>query len=225
MLGLLSLSFVPFVAWRSSVTQLRLRAAWLTLQERLAVVSRVMDENLGGIRVVRAFAAQGHEMAKFDQASASALELAHERTDIRVANTSAMNFSYFAAMGLVLWVGGNKVIDGEISVGVLASFLTFMTILQMPVRQLGLLVNSFARASTCGSRLFELLDRDLGIKDAPERSGSGGHRGRAALRQRRFPLPRHAPRRPERHQLRSARAARPSASSARRAAASRRSRT
>ena len=56
---------------------------------------------------------------------------------------------------------------GEISVGTLASFLTFMTILQMPVRQLGLLVNSFARASTCGQRLFRLLDLDLAIQDAP----------------------------------------------------------
>jgi len=166
-LGLLSLSFVPFVAWRSSVTQLRLRATWLALQERLSVVTRVMDENLGGIRVVRAFAAQDHELAKFDRASASALELAHERTNIRVSNTSAMNFSFFAAMGLVLWFGGNEVIGGEMSIGTLASFLAFMTILQMPVRQLGLLVNSFARASTCGTRLFELLDRELAIKDAP----------------------------------------------------------
>ena len=66
MLGLLSLSFVPFVAWRSSVAQLKLRATWLTLQERLSVLSRVMDENLGGIRVVRAFAAQQHELDKFD---------------------------------------------------------------------------------------------------------------------------------------------------------------
>ena len=94
-----------------------------------------------------------------------------------------MNFSFFAAMGLVLWVGGDKVIAGEISVGTLAAFLTFMTILQMPVRQLGLLVNSFARASTCGTRLFELLDLDLDIKDAPGRQGPGDHRGHAALRQ------------------------------------------
>ena len=78
-----------------------------------------------------------------------------------------MNFSFFAAMGLVLWFGGNKVIAGEISVGTLAQFLTFMTILQMPVRQLGLMVNSFARASTCGTRLFDLLDLELAIKDAP----------------------------------------------------------
>ena len=84
-----------------------------------------------------------------------------------------MNFSFFAAMGLVLWFGGEKVIAGEISVGTLAQFLTFMTILQMPVRQLGLMVNSFARASTCGTRLFELLDLDIDIKDAPGRQGPG----------------------------------------------------
>ena len=168
MLGLISLSFVPFVAWRSSVTRLRLRAIWLALQEKLSVVSRVMDENLGGIRVVRAFAAHNHELDKFDHASADALALAQKRTSIRVTNTSAMNFSFFLAMGLVLWIGGGKVIDGEMSVGTLTSFLAFMTILQMPVRQLGLLVNSFARASTCGMRLFELLDLDLDVKDMPD---------------------------------------------------------
>ncbi|MET3755783.1 ATP-binding cassette subfamily B protein [Rhizobium binae] len=167
-LGLLALSFVPFVGWRSSVTQLRLRATWLDLQERLSVLTRIMEENLGGIRVVRAFAAQEHELTKFEAASKNALVLAHQRVGIRVVNTSAMTFSFFAAMGLVLWVGGGKVMSGEITVGTLASFLTFMTILQMPVRQLGLMVNAFARASTCGSRLFALLDLDISIKDAPD---------------------------------------------------------
>jgi ATP-binding cassette subfamily B multidrug efflux pump len=167
LLGLLSLSFVPFVAWRSSVAQLTLRATWLELQNRLQGLSRVMEENLGGIRVVRAFAAQLHELGKFDKASKSALDLAHQRVDIRVSSTSAMNFSFLVSMGLVLYFGGHKVIAGEISVGTLAEFLTFMTILQMPVRQLGLLVNSFARASTCGTRLFRLLDLDLSIKDEP----------------------------------------------------------
>jgi ATP-binding cassette, subfamily B, multidrug efflux pump len=166
-LGLLALSFVPFVAWRSSVTQLRLRATWLDLQERLSVLTRVMEENLGGIRVVRAFAAQDHELSKFEAASKHALTLAHKRVGIRVANTSAMTFSFFAAMGLVVWIGGGKVMAGEITVGTLASFLTFMTILQMPVRQLGLMVNAFARASTCGTRLFNLLDLDVAVRDTP----------------------------------------------------------
>lgn len=166
-LGLLSLAFVPFVAWRSSVTHLRLRATWLELQERLTVLSRVMEENLGGIRVVRAFAAQAFELLKFDRASKDALALSHRRVGIRVVNTSAMSFSFFAAMGLVLWTGGHKVAAGAMTVGTLTSFLTFMTILQMPVRQLGLMVNSFSRASTCGARLFGFLDLEVEIADAP----------------------------------------------------------
>jgi ATP-binding cassette subfamily B multidrug efflux pump len=168
LLGLLALSFVPFVAWRSSMTHLRLRATWLQLQDRLSVLTRVMEENLGGIRVVRAFAAKAHEMMKFEAASQNALGLAHRRVGIRVANTSAMSLSFFASMGLVLLVGGGKVLAGEMSVGTLTTFLTFMTILQMPVRQLGLMVNSFSRASTCGARIFGFLDLDVDIADKPD---------------------------------------------------------
>nr|WP_325063100.1 ABC transporter ATP-binding protein [Halovulum marinum] len=166
-LGLVALSFVPFVAWRSSVSRLKLRKTWLELQDRLSVLTRVMEENLGGIRVVRAFAGHRYEMFKFDRASKTALGLAHERVGLRVRNTSMMTFSFFAAMGLVLWIGGGKVVSGQITVGELASFLAFMTILQMPVRQLGLMVNSFARASTCGGRLFAFLDLPVDIADAP----------------------------------------------------------
>ena len=166
-LGLLALSFVPFVAWRSSVAQLTLRATWIVLQDKLSALTRVMEENLGGIRVVRAFSAQNFELAKFEEASKAALELSHERVGIRVSNTSVMTFSFFAAMGLVLWIGGTKVIAGEMSVGTLASFLTFMTILQMPVRQLGMMVNSFARASICGNRLFSFIDEPISIADKP----------------------------------------------------------
>jgi ATP-binding cassette subfamily B multidrug efflux pump len=166
-LGVMALSFVPIVGWFSSVSQLRLRLTWRTLQDRMSVLSRVMEENLGGIRVVRAFTAGEHEMTKFDKASESALELAHERVDIRVKSTGIMTLSFLAAMGLVLWVGGNKVMSGDMSVGTLTSFLTFMTILQMPVRQLGLLVNSFARTSTCGGRVFAFLDLQPAIADAP----------------------------------------------------------
>jgi len=166
-MGLLALSFVPFAAWRSTVMQLTLRKTWLILQERLSVLSRVMEENLAGIRVVRAFGAAPHEMAKFDAASAEALELSHRRITVRVRSTSFMTLTFFAAMALVLLVGGRRVAAGEITVGTLATFLTFMTILQMPVRQLGLMVNAYARASTCGARLFTLLDLPVEVDDAP----------------------------------------------------------
>jgi ATP-binding cassette subfamily B multidrug efflux pump len=167
LLGVVALSFVPFAAWRSVVARLRLRASWLALQEKLGVLTRVMEENLGGIRVVRAFAAQPHELGKFDAVSQETLELADRRIDLRVRNTAAMTYAFFLAMGLLLWVGGRKVLSGDITVGTLAEYLAFMAILQMPVRQLGMMVNAFARASMSGGRLFEVLDHEPDIADPP----------------------------------------------------------
>jgi ATP-binding cassette subfamily B protein len=158
LLGALSLSFVPFVAWNAATIRLRLRHLWLSLQDRLAVLSRIMDENLTGIRVVRAFGAERHELDKYDLASDEALALSDRRIRLRVASTCTMTFAYFIAMGMVLWLGGLRVLDGAMTVGKLTEFLAFMTILQQPVRQLGMVVNSFARASTCGARLFAVLD-------------------------------------------------------------------
>ena len=166
-LTLLALSFVPFVAWKSSAARFRLRWLWLLMQDRLGLITRLMEENLNGIRVVRAFAAENYELKKFDGASANVLEVAINRVKVRVGSTTVMSFSFFLAMGFVLWIGGQKVINEEISVGKLAEFLAFMTILQMPVRQIGMLVNSFARASTCGSRLFEIIDRSPSVYETP----------------------------------------------------------
>ena len=78
------------------------------------MLTRVMEENLGGIRVVRAFAAQAHELAKFDRASQErARPRAPPRRHPRRATPARCHFSFFAAMGLVLWVGGDKVIAGR----------------------------------------------------------------------------------------------------------------
>jgi ATP-binding cassette subfamily B protein len=164
-LGALSLSFVPFVAWRSAVARLRLRALWLALQERMGIIGRIMDENLTGTRVVRAFGAEAHELDKYGKAADEAMALADRRIKTRVASTTVMTFAYFIAMALVLWAGGLRVLDGRMTVGGLTEFLAFMTILQLPVRQLGLLVNSFARAATTGARLFAVLDLEPTIAD------------------------------------------------------------
>ena len=65
-LGLLSLSFVPFAGWRSIATRLELRTSWYKLQEKMSTLTKVMDENMAGIRVVRSFFSQNFEMRKFD---------------------------------------------------------------------------------------------------------------------------------------------------------------
>ena len=118
-----------------------------------------------GIRVVRAFAAERYELDKYAVASDEAMAISDARIRTRVASTTLMTYAYFIAMGGVLWVGGLRVLDGTMTVGTLTEFLTFMTILQLPVRQLGLLVNSTARASTCGGRLFAVLDLEPAIGD------------------------------------------------------------
>ena len=166
-LGLLALSFVPFVGWRATVMRLKLGRSWRMLQDRLSVLTTVMSENLEGIRIVRAFVARVHEMDKFRRVSDNALALAKQRITIRMRNTSVMTYAYFCAMGLVLWVGGLKIIDGEITIGKLAEFLAFMTILQMPVRHTGMMINGIARASASGARLFEILDLEPEIRDKP----------------------------------------------------------
>ncbi|MHA1109115.1 MAG: ABC transporter ATP-binding protein [Alphaproteobacteria bacterium] len=165
LLGALSLSFVPFVVWRSATARLALRRLWWALQDRMGVLGRIMDENLTGIRVVRAFGAEDYELDKYGAASDEAKALAERRIRMRVDSTTSMTFAYFLSMGLVLWVGGLRVLDGAMTVGGLTEFLTFMTILQQPVRQLGLVVNSFARTTTCGARLFAVLDLEPAIID------------------------------------------------------------
>ena len=166
-LGLVALSFVPIVGIRASIARIKLRASWLRLQDKLSELTKVMEENLGGIRVVRAFAAQAFELVRFDIISREAVEIAHERIFLFVRNTTQMTCMYFLATALVLWVGGHKVLDGDISLGQLAEFLAFMAILQMPVRQIGWMINSIARASTCGGRLFAVLDLDPSVADRP----------------------------------------------------------
>ncbi|MCA8927796.1 MAG: ABC transporter ATP-binding protein [Alphaproteobacteria bacterium] len=167
LLGCTTLSFVPIVGLRASFARLKLRDAWLAYQDQMSLVTKVMEENLGGIRVVRAFAGQDHELDRYDRFAGEALAMARERAGLFVRNITQMTYIYYLAMGLTLWVGGEKVIAGEISLGVLAEALAFMLILQMPVRQIGWMINSIARASTCGGRLFHIIDLEPAIQDAP----------------------------------------------------------
>ena len=159
-LGLISLSFIPIIAWRGVVTKLGLRHNWLKIQEKLSQLTKVMDENLNGIRVVRAFCSQQYEMEKYDRSSLEALSLFDKQIAIRVTNDSLMSFVFLGSMGLVLWFGAQRVYSGEISLGTLTSFLAFMSILQQPVRQIGMLINSFTRAASCAERLFTVLDNE-----------------------------------------------------------------
>ncbi|MFT3966986.1 MAG: ABC transporter ATP-binding protein [Sphingobium sp.] len=165
-LATVTLVFLPVVSVLAGRMGIRLRLAWTRLQERMAVLTRVMEENLQGARVVRAFPARAHQMAAFDEAGNAALAFANLRIQIRARSMAQINGAYYGAMLLVLWLGSHRIAAGAITIGQLAEFLAFMTILQMPVRQISMIMNAGARAVSSGARLFEILDREPEISDA-----------------------------------------------------------
>ena len=167
-LGLLSTSFLPFVAYHSTVMRLKMRAIWLSVQEKMAELNTVLQENLTGVRVVKAFAAEKHEEERYNGRNASVAEDMVEAEKLRASNTSFMNFVFLVALALILWLGGWRVINGEMSPGELAGFVFYMQILSMPVRMTAWMVNAYARATSAGQRLFEILDTESPVQEHPD---------------------------------------------------------
>lgn len=166
-LGLIGLAFVPVAGWALARMGFLLRVTWLKVQELMAVLTLIMEENLQGIRVVRAFAGREFELSKFDKASRETLAYAYQRITMRFRGVSVMTVSFHASMGLLLWFGGHKVAAGQMSPGKLTEFLTYMTLLQAPIRQIAMIFNAAARATSSGARLFEVLDLEPEIADSP----------------------------------------------------------
>ncbi|MDP6065499.1 MAG: ABC transporter ATP-binding protein [SAR202 cluster bacterium] len=166
-LGLVSLGFMPLLAIVSAVIRLQLRRIWLRVQEEMAELNTVLQENMTGVRVVRAFAAEDQEKAKYDAASSAVSADMVKTARLQAMNASFMGFIYLVAIGLVLWYGGQRVIDGSLSPGELAQFLFYMQLLALPIRHAGMLVNNFARAFSAGQRLFEIMDYRSDVQEAP----------------------------------------------------------
>ena len=164
-LGLLSASFMPLVAFQSAVVRTKMRRIWLSVQEKMAELSTVLQENLTGVRVVKAFAAGTYEEAKFGVKNKDVAQDMVEAERLRASNTSFMLFTFQVSIGLVLLFGGSRVINGHMTHGELAQFIFYLQILAMPVRMTGWLVNSYARATSAGERLFEILDTESPVKE------------------------------------------------------------
>jgi ATP-binding cassette subfamily B protein len=164
-LGILALSFVPFIAIISSYARLTLRKNWYRLQEQLGLLTRVMDENLSGVRLVRSFMKQKKEMEKYSVASQVVKKVTFRQIKVRSFSISLNSFVFLISMSLVVYFGSVSVLENRITLGELTSLIAFMSILQGPVRQIGMLVNSFARASATSSRLFEVIDQEEEVKN------------------------------------------------------------
>ncbi|MEC9321176.1 MAG: ABC transporter ATP-binding protein, partial [Chloroflexota bacterium] len=177
-LGLLSASFMPVVAFYTSSVRLKMRALWLQVQEKMAELSTILQENFSGMRVVKAFASEDHEESRFDAKSSEVADIYIQAERLRASSTSFMLFTFLVAMGLILWYGGYQVINGHMTPGELAQFIFYLQILAMPVRMSGWLVNSYARAASAGQRMFEILDTASPVnelKGAVELTRPKGH--------------------------------------------------
>ena len=180
-LGLLSTSFMPLVVLQSAMIRLRLRVIWLSVQEKMAELSTVLQENLTGVRVVKAFASEEYEEAKFNAQSMDVADNMVEAERLHASNASFMLFAFLISLGLILFFGGRRVIAGEMDYGELAQFILYMQILAMPVRMTGFIVNSYARAVSGGQRLFEILDLQSPVREAPEAMQMPRARGHVSL--------------------------------------------
>lgn len=174
-MALLGLSFVPVTLITMGRVGYLLRVAWMRVQNLMSVLTLTMEENLQGIRVVRAFASRNFELAKFDKASTDALREAYKRIVLRMTAMRWTQISFYISQALVLWYGGQKVAagiahpgaPGTMTPGVMTTFILYLNVLQAPVRQFIMIVMSAARATSCGSRLFEILDLQPEVADKP----------------------------------------------------------
>lgn len=166
-LALVSFICLPFVAYRGILVGRRLRPIWMSIQQGIAAMVVVLQENLSGVRVVKAFSRQRTESSKFKEKAQDLYDrnLAAHRQ--QAFNTPLMSFLLTLTTGLVLWYGGREVISGRLTPGELAQFILYLGMLGMPVRMVGGMINMWSRAVSSGQRIFEILDAESEVKDAP----------------------------------------------------------
>ena len=159
-LTLISLAFVPFIVIRSSMVMGRLREMWALVQMRMGEAVTILQENLVGIHVVKAFASEEYEKKKFARKAHELREEYYKSERLQGTNSAWMTLFFTSGMGLILWYGGWEVIRGDLTVGGLTKFILYLSQLTFPIRMSSFIINSFSRAITSGGRIFEVLDAE-----------------------------------------------------------------
>ena len=157
-IGLIAFGFIIPVAIIATVSRLRLRKIWNRIQKEFSVLNTNLQENLIGVKVVRAFGGEDYEIKKFRSSHKEVTNDTMSSVKVDAIGTSLVGLFFLLIWAFIIWIGGHKIIDGEMTIGELTQCLVYLGMLQRPVRIVGLMVNSYARAITCGLRLFEILD-------------------------------------------------------------------
>jgi ATP-binding cassette subfamily B multidrug efflux pump len=169
-LALVALAIVPIIAVLLVRFVGRIRPLFREVQQTLGRLNTVLQEDLLGVRVIRAFAREDYETARYTSVNEELLE--KNLTTVRVFSNNFPFVFLFANLGTlaIIWFGGWQVIGGRLSVGDLVAFNTLLGFMLFPILTIGFLSASISRAGASSQRVFDVLDAPLDVKDAPEAS-------------------------------------------------------
>ncbi|HMV65261.1 MAG TPA: ABC transporter transmembrane domain-containing protein [Myxococcota bacterium] len=184
----LTMLIVPVVAVGATVFGRTIRGLSKEVQDALARSTEVAEESLSGVRTVRAFAAEGAEIARYGTANQHSYELAARRAFAYGAFQGVAGFAGYVAIAIVVWYGGRMVIDGAMTFGDLTAFLLYTLMVAMSLGALAGLWGDFMRAFGASERVFELIDRRPSI-EGPKGEALGAVEGRVELDAVRFRYP------------------------------------
>lgn len=167
-LALVALAVIPATMVVLLLFVRRLGPMFREFQVKLAGLNTVLQENVAGVRVVRAFAREPFETERFGAANR---ELLAQGLRVRrvVANAFPLLFSVGTiGVGLVTWAGAVRIVNGELTVGELVAFTSYLFLLLQPLFVIGFGAQQIARASASAERLFEILDADEDVAEKPD---------------------------------------------------------
>ena len=167
-LGLIALAPVPFVIVISYRYGRRARPAIGEVQQRIAELTADAEENITGVRVVKAFARESRQLQRFRRSSGRVFEQAMVTTRLEAKYNPVIGFLPQLGLAAVLLLGGQAVIHAHLTLGQFTSFYLYLNMLISPMRSLGVTLNLAQRATASGARIFQLLDREPRLRDAPD---------------------------------------------------------
>ena len=181
-LALVSLFPIPFVIWIANRYGRQARPALQEVQQRIGELTADVEETVGGVRVVKAFAAEEQRQRRFSESVTRVFEQSMISTRLRAFYNPFIGFLPQLGLAALLLVGGRKVVDGSLTLGEFTAFYGYLLMLLAPVRTLGWTLGLAQRATASGARLFELLDRAPRIVAAPGATPLPEGSGRVELR-------------------------------------------
>jgi len=158
-LGLITLAPVPFVVVISYRYGRRTRPAIQEVQQRIAELTADAEENISGVRVVKAFAREPRQLQRFRHSVGRVFEQAMVATRLEATYNPMIAFLPQLGLAAVLLLGGESVIHATLSLGQFTAFYLYLNMLIAPMRSLGVTLNLAQRATASGARLFQVLDR------------------------------------------------------------------